>query len=91
MNARARSIETDTRHVRPVPRFALRPQEAADALGVSLSLFNELVEEGLMPKAITLPGHSGVRLYDAKAVGEAWEEIVAANFRAKGSKWDDVK
>jgi hypothetical protein len=56
-------------HQRPIPRFALRPQEAADSIGVSLSTFLSLVAKGLMPVAVKV---GGVALYDVCALQTHW-------------------
>ncbi len=55
--------------VRPVPRFALRRDEAAAAVGVSLSKFEEWVRRGMMPNPVKV---DGCTLYDARQVELAW-------------------
>lgn len=71
---------------RPIPRFALRPQEAADSMGVSLSTFLKWVSDGIMPK----PVHQGaICLYDTEAVRKAWESMKErAGADASGNPWD---
>jgi predicted DNA-binding transcriptional regulator AlpA len=73
---------------RPVPRLALRADEAAIALGIGLSTFLELVKEGQMPKPITVPNHPGLVRYDAKAVEEAWRTIVEGSAPDNHTGWD---
>lgn len=55
-----------------LPRFALRRDEAAAALAVSTTKFDEWVADGRMPK-----GHKidGVVLWDTEEVREAWERL----------------
>lgn len=54
---------------RPLPRLALRPQEAADCIGVSLTTWLTLVEEGRMPKPVRI---GRICLYDMEAVRNCW-------------------
>lgn len=51
----------------PVPRIALRPQEAADALGVSISTFERLAKAGKIPRI----KEGNVVLYRVASL-EAW-------------------
>lgn len=60
---------------RVTPTLAVRAKTAADALDISLGSFLSLVREGKMPKAIGVPGHSGLVLYDFEAVRNAWEVL----------------
>jgi predicted DNA-binding transcriptional regulator AlpA len=76
---------------RPRPVLAMKAQSCADALDISRSTFDALVEEGKMPKQIAIPGHSGLALWDFKAVSGAWEALVeAAQGDAGASVWDSV-
>ena len=73
MNVRHHITEQpDTRNGRSVPRFALRPQEAADSMGVSLGTFQKWVAEGKMPKPIKI---GAVCLYDTETVRKSWEAL----------------
>lgn len=58
---------------RPIPRIALREHEAADALGIGLSTFRMLVEEGIMPKPIRI--RPRLPLWDADGVRRAWQDL----------------
>jgi predicted DNA-binding transcriptional regulator AlpA len=55
-----------------LPRFALRRDEAAAALAVSTTKFDEWVSDGRMPK-----GHQidGVVLWDTQEIRETWERL----------------
>lgn len=52
-----------------LPRFALRRGEAAAALGISPSLFDDWVKGGLMPSGKKV---RGVVLWDAESVRTRW-------------------
>jgi excisionase family DNA binding protein len=69
-------------------RLALRPEEAAEAIGVSLGTFNALVSEGRMPKPVVIPGRRIVR-YDAAAVRNAWEALKEAAQPDDANEWDE--
>ncbi|MBO0145432.1 hypothetical protein JZX87_30390 [Agrobacterium sp. Ap1] len=56
-----------------IPRFALRRDEAAASLGISVSLFLVWVAKGRMPKGRKI---DGVVLWDADEVGAAWLRIL---------------
>lgn len=66
--------------------LALRPEEAADSIGVSVGTFLSLVEEGKMPRPIAIPGHRLVR-YDAQAVHNAWLALRDAADGSDGNQW----
>ncbi|MEO6013405.1 MAG: hypothetical protein ABIQ30_07460 [Devosia sp.] len=55
-----------------VPRFALRRDEAATAVGISVSLFDRWISEGKMPKGRKI---GGVVLWDCDQVGRAWAQL----------------
>lgn len=59
---------------RPIERLAYRRDEAAAALGVSLTKFEELVRDGLMPKPVRV---RGCVLYDAHQLAVHWQAILA--------------
>ena len=50
----------------------MRRDEAAAALGISPTKFDELVADGRMPKPIKV---DAMRLYDTEQVREAWLRI----------------
>lgn len=73
---------------RPIPRFALRPQEAADSLGISLSTFLGWVRDGKMPKPTKV---GNVSLYDTGALRRAWEALQDGvdGQLARPNPWDE--
>jgi predicted DNA-binding transcriptional regulator AlpA len=55
-----------------LPRFALRRDEAAAAVAVSTTKFDEWCADGRMPKGRKI---DGVVLWDTQEVREAWERL----------------
>lgn len=55
-----------------LPRFALRRDEAAATVSVSITKFDQWVADGRMPK-----GHKidGIVLWDCNEVRDAWERL----------------
>lgn len=86
MNARARQMADTALPARPVPRIALRPQEAADAVGVSLSTFLTWVSEGKMPRPIKV---GRICLYDTESVRNAWEALKEAAGAGDDNPFDE--
>jgi predicted DNA-binding transcriptional regulator AlpA len=60
-----------------LPRFALRRDEAAAALAVSGTKFDEWVADGRMPKGRKI---DGVVLWDTEEIREAWERLRDGNY-----------
>lgn len=54
---------------RAIERLAYRRDEAATALGVSMTKFADWERRGLVPKAVKI---DGVTLYDAQQLAIAW-------------------
>jgi hypothetical protein len=78
-----------TAQIRPVrPTLAVRAKTAAEALDISLGTFLALVREGTMPKAVAVPGHSGLALYDFEAVRKAWEALLETSGESEINPWD---
>ena len=59
---------------RPIERLAYRRDEAAAALGIGLTKFEDWVKRGMMPKPVKVDGCS---LYDARQLEVAWQAILA--------------
>lgn len=55
-----------------MPRYALRREEAATALSISPSLFDQWIHLGLLPKGRKI---RGVVLWDAEEIRHAWYTI----------------
>ena len=71
---------------RPVPRYALRPDEAAASLGVSLGTFKYWERQGFMPQPVKI---GRICLYDAEAVHNAWKDLQAgASSLDVSNSWD---
>jgi hypothetical protein len=60
-----------------IPRFALRRDEAAASVGVSVTKFGEWEADGRMPKGIKI---DGVVLYDTQQVFDAWRRLRDGEF-----------
>jgi len=55
-----------------IPRFALRRDEAAAALAISPSLFDNWIKKGYMPEGKPI---DGVTLWDTHKLREAWQRL----------------
>jgi predicted DNA-binding transcriptional regulator AlpA len=55
-----------------LPRFALRRDEAAASLGVSVTKFDEWCGDGRMPKGRKI---DGVVLWDTEEIRDAWNRL----------------
>lgn len=53
-----------------VPRFALKRDEAAEALAISVGTFDNWIKAGRMPKGKKIGGNT---LWDSDAVHRAWK------------------
>jgi hypothetical protein len=70
------------------PTIAVKAERAALSLDISLGSFLTLVREGIMPRPITVPGHSGLVLYDFEAVRNAWHILIQAGETDDANEWD---
>jgi hypothetical protein len=65
-----------SRHLSPrdlsLPRYAVRRDEAAASMAVSVTKFDEWVADGRMPKGYPV---DGVVLWDCIEIREAWERM----------------
>lgn len=86
MNARQRLTVDAT--PRQVPALALKAPSVAAALDISLTTFLTLVEEGKMPKPVSIPGHRGLVLYDFESVRNAWEALKESGADGEANPWD---
>jgi len=55
-----------------IPRFALKRDEAAASLAISITLFDTWVKDGKMPKGRKI---GGVVLWDTEEVREHWHKL----------------
>lgn len=74
-----------SRETRQVQRLAYRRDEAADAVGVSVSTFDQWVKDGLMPKPRKI---GGVVLWDVRSVNAAWDVIQGREPVDSSNPWD---
>jgi len=74
---------------RIVPVLAMKAAGCAAALDMSLSSFLALVEEGKMPRPISVPGHKGLVLYDFEAVRNAWLALLEMGSASEVNPWDE--
>lgn len=70
---------------RPIERIAYRRDEAAAALGVSPSKFDELVKDGRMPQPKRV---DGCVLWGVHALMAAWDALPDAMEVDTGNPWD---
>lgn len=71
--------------VEVVPRRCLSRQEAARYVGISVTLFDELVAERTMPPPFTIRSR---KLWDIRALDAAIDAL--ADQAAQASEWDEV-
>ena len=57
-----------------MPPIALRPHDAAEALGISKSSLDKLVDAGKIRPPVAVPGMN-IRLYDAERLRQDWQEL----------------
>jgi hypothetical protein len=56
------------------PPIALRPKDAAEALGISESLLAKLVQDGKLRGPVNIPGHRVCR-YDYEQLRADWQAL----------------
>jgi predicted DNA-binding transcriptional regulator AlpA len=66
------------------PRRGLSREEAATYIGVSPSLFDQLVKSGAMPKPIHIKSRT---VWDVHQLDEYFEEFYTPN----GNPWDELR
>lgn len=71
----------------PVPRIALREQEAAAAFGVSLGTFRTLIGEGKMPKPTYISPR--IPLWDLDKLRESWAVLQDGALSEENNEWDE--
>jgi predicted DNA-binding transcriptional regulator AlpA len=68
----------------PCPRRGLNREEAATFIGVSSSLFDELVKSGTMPKPIRIKSRT---VWDLHQLDQYFEELSSP----KDNPWDELR
>jgi predicted DNA-binding transcriptional regulator AlpA len=71
--------------VTSLPRFALRRDEAAAALSISPTLFDQWIELGLMPKGRKI---GGVVLWDTDELRQSWCDLRDADRQPEKNPFD---
>jgi predicted DNA-binding transcriptional regulator AlpA len=66
------------------PRRGLRRPEAATYIGISPSLFDQLVEEGTMPKPFKI---RSCTMWDVRDLDEAFDDLKSARPNPLDAKW----
>jgi predicted DNA-binding transcriptional regulator AlpA len=91
MNSSNQGVETERPKRRPKrevwPR-GLRRVDAADYVGVSPSLFDSWIKDGVLPKPRK---RGGVVLWDRFALDAAMEAIFYPEAEAEMAVWDEVR
>jgi predicted DNA-binding transcriptional regulator AlpA len=70
-----------------LPRFALKRDEAAAALAISVGTFDAWVKDGIMPKGCKIRGNT---LWDAEAVHGAWRKLADGETDEGANPFDEV-
>ena len=66
------------------PRRALSREEAATYVGVSASLFDDLIKSGIMPKPIRIKSRA---VWDVHQLDQSFEELSSP----KDNPWDELR
>ena len=72
----------------PMAPLALRPEDAADALGISKSSLDKLVKAGKIRPPIAVPGLY-VRLFDGDRLRQDWHALIEEAENGSANTWDD--
>jgi len=70
-----------------LPRFALKRDEAAAALAISVGTFDNWIKDGLMPKGKKIRGNV---LWDAESVRNAWHKLIESEDGDGTNPFDEV-
>ncbi len=70
--------------------IALRPDDAAKYLGISLSSLWKLVREGKIKPPIAVPHLRGIKLFDLERLRQDWQAIVEESENGAANSWDDA-
>ena len=69
--------------------FALRPEDAAEALGISKSSLEKLVKAGKIRPPVAVPGLC-VKLFDRERLRQDWQAIIEDSENGAANSWDDA-
>jgi hypothetical protein len=68
--------------------FALRPEGAAEALGISKSSLDKLVKAGKIRPPIAVPGMY-VKLFDRERLLQDWQALMEEAENGAANPWDE--
>ena len=74
-------------HITPI---ALRPDDAAKSLGISLSSLDKLVREGKIRPPIAVPHLRGIKCFDLERLRQDWQAIIEEAENGGANSWDDA-
>ena len=69
--------------------FALRPEDAAEALGISKSSLDKLLKAGKIRPPVAVPGLS-VKLFDRERLRQDWQALIEEAENGASNSWDDA-
>jgi predicted DNA-binding transcriptional regulator AlpA len=72
---------------RPVPRRGLSRDEAAMYIGIGITKFDEMVEDGRMPRPRRIDGR---KVWDVRELDLSFDELPRVETPASGTSWDDA-
>ena len=84
------SAKTPAFERRTLMPIAVRPDDAAAALGISRSSLEKLVKEGKIRPPISIAGLRGVLLYDHEQLLADWRALRDEYSNANVNSWDDA-
>jgi hypothetical protein len=67
--------------------FALRPHDAAEALGISKSSLDKLVKDGKIRPPIAPPGMN-IRLFSVERLRQDWQSLLEEAENGSDNPWD---
>jgi hypothetical protein len=70
--------------------IALRPDDAAKALGISLGSLDKLVREGKIRPPIAVPHLRGIKCYDLERLRQDWQAIIEESENGATNSWDEA-
>jgi hypothetical protein len=72
------------------PTIALRPEDAAHAIGISCSSLDKLVKAGKIRPPIAVPHLRGIKCYDLERLRQDWHAIIEESENGAANSWDDA-
>jgi hypothetical protein len=75
---------------RSLTPFALRPDDAANTLGISKSALDKLVKEKKIRPPVSIPGLKGVKVFDRDQLWLDWQALREEGENGATNSWDDA-